>query len=829
MMMSFRDFREGPMTKFTPLHALVACIFIFCSLWTSAYTQTIQYDNQRIEKLEIIVENIAPNATFDTRSVLSRIRTREGDFFSHTDFDNDLKTLSKDFDKVIPFFANLNGGMHVTLRIWPKPTIRSIDWEGNTRISNTRLQKELGIAPFSVFDRLAFNKAFHKIKAFYVKKGFFEAELDYKISVDKECNQVDILIITNEGRAGKIKKIRFNGFTCDEREDLIDLMITKKYNLFTSWMSGEGNYNEEAVQQDQLAILNYIQNEGFADAKVDIKVGATDSCNRIILEVDLDRGESYLFGTIDVRGNSLFSECEVRKNLTISEGEPYSPDEIRNTIRRVTEFYGRRGYIDAVIDFDLDLDHDCRIYNMTLTIEEGDQYCVGMLQVFGNCSTQTRVILHETLLVPGETFNTEKLLRTEERLRNIGYFKNVNVYAVKADDPDNSIGGCYRDVHIEVEETNTGNFSLSGGFSSAEKLFVGLSLTEKNFNYMGLKNLWNDGFIALRGGGEYFHINTTFGSKSTKYELGWTKPYFMDTKWVVGFDLESSDTRYISHDYNIKALMFTLHGSYEYNAFVRIGLHYRLRNSKLDLHEEDWAKKQAKADKEQDPDKRERLQKELTDRDEAIEKFKKLEKLDGLISAIGTTLSYDSTNHPMMPSSGFRSRLTAEIAGIGGYHSFIGLGYLNSYYYPLHHNGVLKFRGDIRFIIPYGSTNSSDIPVDEKLFLGGDTQVRGYRQYRLGPKVVDKDDPVGGLSLQYFSLEYDYKMMNNLNTFLFFDAGSLTDHVCHFAHLYQSAGYGIRTKIIPSLPPITLGLGYPINPKCRSDVKKFFFQIGGRF
>lgn len=806
---------------------LLALFLAMCGVNGLAFAQSMQYENQVIEKIDVLVENLPSGANFDKNAVLHRIKTRAGDMFSHVDFDNDLKTLANDFDQVVPRLEIINGKLYITLRIWPKPTIRSINYSGNASIKDKKLQKELGIACSTVFDRQAFNKAFHKLKAYYVKKGFFEAELEYNIEIDPLSNEVDIEICINEGRAGKIKKIIFCGFSDKEEEELLDMMLTKKYNFFTSWFTNEGTYNEEAVQQDQFVILNYIQNQGYADARVKIDVKEANQCNRINLYIQLDRGPQYFFGKITLEGNTLYPYEEIEPFFDMYPGKPFSPDRIRDTIQNITNFYGKRGYIDAIVDFEPTEDTDCLLYNVNFTVEEGDQYCVGLIKVFGNCSTQTRVILHETLLTPGEIFNSEKLQATEERLQNIGYFKNVNVYAVKSDGPC-GLGGNYRDVHIEVEETNTGYFSASGGFSSTENVFFGLNVSEKNFNYQGLRCFWKEGWRTLRGGGEYFHMNATFGSKSRKYELGWTKPYFMDTQWVVGFDLENTSTRYISHSYDIDATGLTLHTAYQANPFLRVGYHYRIRNSHIDLHEKRRTRMQNEVNKTTDEKERAKKQAKLNEMNEGYHKLKEQAKHEGIVSAVGVTLYYDSTNNPTCPTEGFRSRLTAEVAGAGGYHSFIGLGYLNTYYYPLHRKGILKFRADCRFLIPYGKTHSSNMPIDERLFLGGDTFVRGYRQYRLGPQFT-KDDPKGGISLQFISLEYDRKLFKRADGFLFFDAGALTGKALNFARLNMAVGYGVRLKVLDSIPPITLGMGYPLNPKKNSDVKKFFFQFGGHF
>lgn len=773
-------------------------IFLFCLCFGTLFGQSLQYENQIIENIEIEMMTLAPGVCADSSNVTSRIKTRKGDIFSQIDFDNDLKTLAIEFDRVEPALNFIDDKLYITLKIWPKPIIRTICWEGNHTIQSKKLEKELGITVCSVFDRQAFNCAFHKLKAYYVKKGFFEASLNYNVKLDPVANEVDIEICIKEGRAGRIKKIIFDGFTCKEESELLETMVTKKYNFFTSWMTEEGTYNEEAVQQDRFTVLSLLQNEGYADASVDIEVCEAKEKNRIVIRIIADKGQVYSFGKMSIEGNSLFSTDEILARFVFDEGDPYSPEALRTTVRRISEFYGRRGYIDAIVDYETSLDCDGRAYSIHFTIDEGEKFCVGLIKVFGNCSTQTNVILHETLLTPGEVFNIAKLQLTEEKLKNIGYFKNVNVYAVKSEGPG-GLGIHHRDVHIEVEETITGNFGAGFGFSSVESIFAEFRITERNFNYKGFSRLFSQGYSALRGGGEYVSINAMIGAKSRKYSFSWTKPFFRDTRWIVGFDLERSSNRYISDDYDIEATGGNLHGSYQMNQFVRLGLHYRLRNTFVRIEEDNPSK---------------RLKEEARN--------------SGVISAAGVSLNYDSTDHPAAPTRGFKSRLEQEFAGLGGDHIFLSMAYLNSYYMRVGKKGVFKLRGDVRFIFPLFGCTAEGMPLDERLFLGGENTVRGFRSYKIGPQ-FDEGDPRGGMSMQMFTAEYNRQLFKRMDGFLFCDAGHLSMDVFNFGRLYTSVGFGAKLQLLDSIPPIVLGMGFPLNPKSRGDVKKFFFTLGGRF
>jgi outer membrane protein insertion porin family len=359
----------------------------------------------------------------------------------------------------------------------------------------------------------------------------------------------------------------------------------------------------------------------------------------------------------------------------------------------------------------------------------------------------------------------------------------------------------YRDVHIEIEETGTGNFGAFFGYSTAEDLFCGINVTEKNFNYRGLWTCWQDGFSALRGGGEYLSLNANIGQKASSYGFSWTQPFYKDTPWSIGFDADRSWNSYISDEYEIESYGFAFHASYPLDKFTRFGWHYRMRNSNVFV----------------------------SNSQKGNEYLMQQADLAGLISASGVSLIYDSTDSASCPTNGFRSKLELEYAGLGGDHHFWSFAYLNTFYYPVCKKGVIKLRADARYIMPSQHTLKDQIPIDERLFLGGDNQVRGYRPYAIGPKFPGTTDPAGGVSLTLFSAEYNRKIFEKLDAFLFFDAGELSSSRLYFGSLNYSAGYGIRLKVFEGAPPVCLGMGYPLNAESRGDIKRFFWTLGGRF
>lgn len=772
------------------------------------------YENQVVGKIDIKIENLPENASFDKQTVLAKLRTRQGDRFSQYIFDQDLKQLADDYDRVEPQLTSSNGQIDITLKIWLRPLIRLITWEGNQYFSTKKLQKELDVKPGTLFNRTEFNKSFNKVKEYYIKKGYFEAELSYALVPDPKTQEVDILIHVAEGRAGKVENIVLKGLSKDEESDILHQLYTRKYSSLTSWFTGVGHFQQEMLEQDRLTIFNYLQDQGYADARVNIQILESPIKGKIILDIDVDKGALYHFGQVSFDGNILFEDEEVEKVFSARPDGVYSPDKLRNTAQAIKDLYGRKGYIDTSVTYETQLVQDSPLYHVHFHVEEGREYQIGMIRIIGNVQTETRVILRESLLVPGEHFDSLKLKITQARLENMGYFKSVNVYAVRTQD-DLSLGDNYRDIYIEVEETQTGNISLFSGFSSADNIFGGLDLTERNFNYKGLGNVFNEGIGAIRGGGEFLHMRASFGPSQQSYLLSWLTPYFLDSMWRIGFEATATlNSKLQSKDYDINTYNLGLFVAYPLTPYWTYGIKYRIRNVDISMNLQDKVR------------------------------AKQEEHNSGILSGFGTSFTYDSTDRAVKPHRGLRSLIDGEFVGAGGDSFFIRTGWLNAYYTPLTARTYVRYRCEFRFIFPIAPTNSaSKIPISERFFLGGVSSVRGYKDFILGPRfknivqvegqpphlVPAKNDPRGGISSSLLSIDYVYELLPMADLFVFMDAGYVSDKTFGFGTYRMSYGIGTNLDILGRMP-LTLGLGFPINAKRGQKQKNhFFFSIGGQF
>lgn len=792
--------------------SLVLSSAAVASVGETDYPSAQAFDNRTVGKIDVKIENQPESSSFDRKSVLAKMSTQEGDHFSQYIFDQDLKQLASEYDRVEPQMIVQDGKVDITLKVWLRPLISEIVWEGNQYIKTKTLNKELDIKSKTIFNRTDFNKAFNKVKEYYIKKGYFESQLSYELVTDPKSQEVKIVINVSEGRSGKVDDIVFHGFTGKEESDILDKLYTKKYSLLTSWLTGKGKFMEEALEQDRLTIFNYLQDEGYADAKVKIQILESSAQGKVVIDIAADKGILYHFGEVSFNGNILLTDDDVEKVFFARPEGLYSPEKLRKTAEAIKDLYGRKGYIDTNVTYETQLAQDQPIYNVHFIVDEGREYRIGMIRVIGNCRTEARVVLRESLLVPGETFDSLKLKVTQARLENIGYFKSVNVYAVRTQD-DVALGDNYRDIYIEVEETQTGNVSLFGGFSSADSIYGGLDLTERNFNYRGIGRVFSDGPASLRGGGEYLHLRSSWGAKEQSYLASWVNPYFNDTLWRLGFEFVATvHNKLVSDDYTLNTYNFSAFVSYPLSPYLAYGYRYRIRNYS------DFVKRKIA---------------NLDANDDKIDKHHQ----HGILSGVGANLTYDSTDSAIKPHRGLRSTIEGEIVGAGGNVNFFRAAYVNAYYTPLWSRGYMRYRWDCRFIYPFGQTSKfEDIPMSERFFLGGVASVRGYKDFDIGPhfyetkrgeKRKDGDDPTGGISSSFLSAEYIQEVLPILDAFIFIDAGMISDRTFNFGTYRMSYGIGVNIELMGKMP-ITLGYGIPVNPQPGTK-RHFFFSMGGQF
>jgi outer membrane protein insertion porin family len=291
-----------------------------------------------------------------------------------------------------------------------------------------------------------------------------------------------------------------------------------------------------------------------------------------------------------------------------------------------------------------------------------------------------------------------------------------------------------------------------------------------------------------------------WGTKQSNAAINWMNPYFMDSLWRIGVDLSWSESSMQTNEFSSVTQGIIGRASYPLNPYLAFTTRYRLVREYTNVVNESG----------------------LT---------RRLPGATGTVSALSGSFSIDTTNKPWDPTSGLRSDLKCEVAGLGGTTQFVSVAWLNTFYMSVLPLGTIKYRLDFNFMQPWGNTqNIFQVPYQERFFLGGEQSVRGYVPFSLGPKFGRPvPQPLGGLSSGLASIEWSWKISKDWRIFAFIDAGTVTAEPWTLEWPWRmSYGVGITVPVFGQAP-VTVGIGIPVNPADPEDVQRYFFQMGATF
>lgn len=773
------------------------------------------YDDLSIADVRVEVENLPAEGGFSEKEILANLQTVSGGVFSQYTFDQDLKYLAETYHKVEPVFDIRDKQMFIVLKVWLRPSILGICWSGNKKFSTATLNKELDFSKNEIFNQSLFDKSICKVHDYYLKKGYYSANIQYDL-IETECG-VEIKIQVSEGSIGRVKKIKIQGLSPCEEKELCALLHTKEYSNFTSWFTGYGLFHEEALEQDRLKIFQFLQNKGYADAHISLNT-VEDEKQGLILDIHIEKGPVYYFGTVSFSGNTLFSDNLLISVFSVAPKTRYSMEELQKTLSRLKNTYGTAGYMDAEIAFKLKLDPQENIYHVHYTIVENCPSKIGLIHVLGNKNTNTSIILRYAGLTPGLTFDANALDRAQKCLEALKYFKNVHIYTVEptvflpppnqyvealkaCDSCESSLeteDSCScKDVYIEVEEGPTGRFALTAGINSGNSFSGGIEITETNFRLGGLASVPWCGLCTLRGGGECFRARANFGARQQEYSMTWVSPTLCDSLWSFGFNIDLSPcSQIISEEYDMHSYSCAVFASHPICSYFSYGTKARAKNFSTTVEVPGTA----------------------------------IKKDVGTLFGLSSSITWDNTFPSCKPQQGLRSSLEAEYVFLDfSDQTYFLTKFLSAYYLPLTNTTYMRYRAEWKFLFP-AAGGIAQIPLSERFFLGGASSVRGYVDFSLGPhkNINGYSLPEGGISSTFLSMEFVQDICGVADLFFFIDGGYLSSYFFTSGQLQMSYGVGINT-CAPGGIPLYIGYGIPVNPISPNQEKRFFFSFGGQF
>ena len=615
-------------------------------------------------------------------TVLSYISIREGQPYDEQSIDRSLKTLF-----ATQLFADVKfnwDGSTLTIHVVENPILNQVVFEGNDKVSDKDLNKEVQEKPRTVFTRAKVQADVQRIIELYRRNGKFAATVDPQI-IQRPQNRVDLIFSINEGPTTGVARISFIGNKHFSDSTLREQIATEES---TWWriLSSNDNYDPDRLTFDREQLRRFYLQRGYADFRVVSSVAElTPDRQSFYITFTVDEGPIYRFGKVVI--NSKIKElnpASLRPLIPIVEGATYNAELVDKSIDALTNAAGTKGYAFAQIHPRIRRDTAARTIDVVFDVEQGPRVYIEKINIVGNTRTLDKVIRREFRLVEGDAFNRVLVDRSRARIKALGYFKDVDVKPLPGSQPDRTV------LQVNVTEQSTGELQLGAGYSSLSSFVGQFSYTERN----------------LFGRGQYLRASIEASSISKEAQLSFTEPWFMDRPLAAGFDLYDVLTDYTQVDYQSNTTGVGLRLGFPTSEFGSVGLRYNFSVSTVSP---------------------------FANAPSVIADAAGSETT----SSFGYSYTYSTVEDPIKPRNGYMMEFSQDFAGFGGTAKYIRSLFVGAVHHPLlgplfgeDFIGTLSMNAG--YIQPY---NGRSLYLTDRFYKGGDS-FRGFALAGVGPREV---------------------------------------------------------------------------------------------
>src|SRR5213592_2069118 len=722
--------------------------------------------------------------TVNKARILAQMRTKVGQPYSNQVVEEDIAALYKTGAiQNVRIFAQPEGdGVKVIVAVQTRAILREIEISGAERIKPGRLRKEIKLKLNQAVDEKQLEEARQKIIEVYQGRGFTDVSVQFRVDpIDEKRGTARVVYTVNEGVKGAVRQVHFEGNAHFSEKVLRKQMKTRGKTLIY-FLDKSGRFDEVQLEQDLDKVREFYQNHGYIDVEIkNVRRERTEK-GPMIITIVIAEGPQYHVRKLTVTGYQHAREDRIRALLKMKEGSVYSPKQLRDDAKAVADAYGSGGYVDLVI-LPEGAPAGPALIDVTYKIEEGDRSFVNRINIECNTRTKDKVIRREVLFAPGDVFNTVRVDVTKKRLENLGYFAKVETYPEETDIPGR------KDLTILLQEKRTGSLSFGGGFSTVDKLVGFVELTQGNFD------LFN--WPSFTGGGQKFRLRIQYGTQRKDLILTVTEPYFLDRRLALTGQAFYNEANYLSADYDQRNYGFMFELRKPLNSYMYLTLGYTLQD--VDIFNVASSA----------PD------------------FIQSQEGSFVESKIFSSIVVDSRDNALLSHRGQRITFSPMIAGgfLGGDTQIYGLDLEGSQYFHLPKDLILLINGEIATVNQWG--NGTEVPIFERLFLGGSNNLRGFPFREVGPQ--ENGEPIGGQSMWRTTVELTFPIIEKARGAVFYDTGFVNSSAWSFGfnHIASDIGIGIRLDL--PIGPLRLDYGYPIQRDGYNGGGHFNFNVGYQF
>jgi outer membrane protein insertion porin family len=724
---------------------------------------------------------IQGNVRAEVETIRSYLQLKEGQPYDPAAADRSLKALF-----ATGLFSDVAidmQGSTLVVKVTENPIINRVAFEGNRKIEDDQLRDEVQSKARQVFTRARVQADVERILTIYRRGGRYNAVVEPKI-IRLEQGRVDLVFEIDEGDVTGIKRISFVG-----NEHFGDGTLRGKIRTTESawyrFLTSDDRFDPDRLNLDRELLRKFYLSEGYADFRV-VSAVAELSPNRdgFFITFTISEGERYKFGKVEVTSRFQGLDVDTLKGfLTMSEGDWYDADEVEKTVTSMADAVGSLGYAFVDVRPRINRNKDDLTVDVTFDVQEGPRVYVERINIQGNTRTLDRVIRREFRLAEGDAFSTAKVRRSQERLKNLGFFEKVDISAAPGSSQDKT------NLEVQVVEQSTGEISFGAGYSTTSGILGDVSIRERN----------------LLGKGQDLRLGVSVGTLSTLIDLSFTEPYFLDRSVAAGFDLfHTSNDRQNIASYSDRSLGFALRTGWAYTEHTRQLLRYTLRQTEI-YNVQPWASPL-------------------------------IQSQSGLsvVSEISETVAWDTRDQRLNPTKGWLARNTVAVGGLGGTEYYVRTTADAVIYQTIVEDFVASVGGSVGYVEPF---NNATLRLNNRFFIGGDT-LRGFRVGGIGPRDANTTDSLGGKYYYTGTAELSFPLGLPKEIGLlgkaFIDVGSLWGPAdLNTGNILDSqlmrVGSGVGVQWISPFGPIRVDYAVPIVKENFDKTENIRFSFGTRF
>jgi len=691
------------------------------------------------------------------------------------------------FDDVLVEQRTVGDKLVLALKVKERPVLERWAVRGTDRVSEGSVKGRVKLVEGRPLDRNAVEQSRASIDSLYKHAGYYAAQIK-TLELPQDGGRVRVVFDVNEGSRVSISQVAVEGNRQFSDKSVVGQMATRPEGF---WWFQKGEYDEDKLEQDVREKLPlWYADHGFMDFQVtDDSLAADSTAGKATLHLTVDEGPQYSVGTFDLEGNRRFSSEELmafypfgpldRNGATLGR-QAFNRSQWEAATEKVGNLYANNGYIYAQV-----VPQEVRrtapdgrpVVDLGWTIREGSPATINKIEIVGNDVTHERVIREAIVMLPGDLFSRDRLIRSYQNVSNLNFFQQP----LPAPDVKPSENGVDVDIVFRVEEKRTGNINFGASLGQGTGIGGFLGLEEPN----------------LFGRGKRGTLQWQFGKNINDFTLSYTDPNIRESRISGTVSLFDSRARYTVGDLGRRKqtggalrLGFPFFGS----RYTRLFTSYSYQRITYSEGSED-----------------------LRDRYSCTSCVR---------STLGSSVLRDTRFGLPFATGGSLMQVSGELNGgvLGGTGHYQKVDLEGRWYAPLGTlGGSGEFGGGVQFVL--GLTAKSGFifgdagPFFTELYSLGGVQfgipLRGYDEFAITPDGFDPQASSNqaspdafGESFAAFTVEAGARISQSIYINTFFDAGNVYRSARQWdpTRLFRGAGFG--AAVISPLGPIGVDLGY---------------------